>query len=208
MTERFINEGFQELKPENLTEGFVYTGKVWEKNKNNGVQFLLNKDNWHGYSHADSKKIEIGTKEVPKDVKRYFALGEDVPDLEVKKHIFSHENMHHVIFKNFEDEKKKVELMDTLNLLHEIRKKFGRGVSRLGGLDIYKQRKTSHEEDLVELLNMYSQNPKKLEIYLNYLKTADQSILEKNGQVKLNDLVSGILYQKTEKILLDFLSTN
>lgn len=207
MNERFANEGFQELTPESLTEGFVYTGKVWEKNKNNGVQFFLNRDNWHGYSHADGK-IEIGTKEVPKDVKKYFALGEDVPDLEIKKHIFSHENMHHVVFKSFEDEKKKVQLIDTLNLLHEIRKKFGRGVSRLGNLDIYKQRNTSHEEDLVELLNMYSQNPKKLEIYLNYLKTADQSILEKNGQVKLNDLVSGILYQKTEKILLDFLSTN
>lgn len=207
MTERFINEGFRELTPENLTEGFVHTGKVWEKNKKNGVQFFLNKDNWHAYSHA-SGKIEFGTKEVPKEIKKYFALGEDVPDWEVKKHIFSHENMHQVIFKSFEDEKKKVQLIDTLDLLHEIRKKFGRGVSRLGGLDIYKQRKTSHEEDLVELLNMYSQDPKKLEIYLDYLKTADQSILEKNGQIKLNDLVSGILYQKTEKILLDFLSTN
>lgn len=207
MSERFINEGFRELTTENLTEGFVYTGKVWEKNKKNGVQFLLNKENWHGYSHA-SGKIEIGTKEVPSDIKKYFALGEEVPDLEVKKHIFSHENMHQVVFKSFEDEKKKAQLIDTLDLLHEIRKKFGRGVSRLGNLDIYKQRKTSHEEDLVELLNMYSQNPKKLEIYLDYLKTADQSILEKNGQVKLNDLVSGILYQKTEKILLDFLSTN
>lgn len=207
MIDRFVNEGFRELTPENLTEGFVYTGKVWEKNKKNGVQFLLNKENWHAYSHA-SGKIEFGTKEVPKEIKKYFALGEDVPDWEVKKHIFSHENMHQVIFKSFEDEKNKPEFMDILNLLYSIRDKSGKGVSRLGNLEIYKSRKTSHEEDLVELLNMYSQDPKKLEIYLNHLKTADQNILEKNNQVRLGDTASAILYQKTEKILLNFLASN
>lgn len=204
MAERFINEGFRELTPENLTEGFVYTLKVWEKNKKNGVQFFLNKENWHGYSHA-SGKIEIGTKEVPDDIKKYFALGEGVPDLEVKKHIFSHENMHHVIFDSFKDEERKVKILDTLDLISKIREKYGRGISRLGNMEIYKTRKTSHEEDLVEMLNLYSQNPKKLEIYLNYLKNTDEQILTKNGQIKLNDLVENILYKNTEEILLDFL---
>lgn len=196
----------EKLPPEKLVEGTVYTKDIWKINKAKGVQFVYKDGEWTGYSHRDGI-ITLGSSPVPTEFKQNFNLAKDVPDIEVKKYMFSHENMHHVLFDSEKSEIKNI-MLEFLTRVNQIRQTTGDGLSRLGSISFYKEKNTSHEEDVVEMLNLYSQNPKKLESYLEYLVNANPNDLRVNGQSRIGKQTAKLIFDYTEKLITSFLDRN
>jgi hypothetical protein len=193
------------LSPEQLAEGMVYTKDIWDINKRKGVRFSYDPNEWTSYSNADGRLI-LGGKPVPVSMKPYFNLGENTSDADIKKYIFSHENMHHVVF-DTDKSGKRGTMINLLDLAFKFRKTLNVGLSRLGSFSFYKG-KTEHEEDIVEMLNLYAQNPQKLKDYLQYLVTTETSNLGKYNQIKLSQEVADHIYVQIEELILDFIERN
>ncbi len=193
-----------------LTSDTVFTKDIWEINKRKGVTFEYKSNTWIGHA-SDTKTISLGKEIVPDEFKRNFNLSKDVPDTEVKKYMFSHENMHHILFdlKDLDNQSEEKKLASSfINMLKQIRDTSGVGISRLGSLDFYKARNTGHEEDMVELLNLYSLNPNKLEVYLNYLIETDNQILKDSGLAKIS-INTGLMFSNNVKnIITKFIERN
>ena len=215
----FKNENFinvpEKIPPEKLVEGMKYTGDVWKINKAKGVKFNYVDGTWIGYSHSDEKGkgIVLGSGPTPEDFKKSLNLPPNMPELEVKRYVFSHENMHHVLFEIEEHTKENTEF---INFVKKIRVEKKRGLSRLGSHPFYEYKegdevRRDFQEDIVELLNMYAQNPQMLEDYLKYLNTSNplaENNIKSNGQVIIGDTTEKYIYKNIERIVVEFLEKN
>ena len=181
-----VNKERLPLTPEQLLEGTKVTKLVWEANKKNGVNVTWKNDTWVGYSKKDGT-IEMGTQPVPEEIKDAWGMS-NLPDESVKTYILSHENMHHVLWATFDDEEEFPEIRKLLNSLSVLRNNTDTGMSRLGSMKLYdaEGRNTAHEEDVVELMNMYGIDPQNLKDYLNWLVTSDKQLLNQQRLFKLD----------------------
>ena len=172
--------------PEKLLESTKVTRLVWEANKINGVRLTWNNNTWAGYSRKDGT-LEIGTQPVPEEIKGSWGiLG--LSDEKAMTYILSHENMHHVLWTAFDNPEEFPEIRSLLNSCVRLRGATGFGLSRLGNMKLYDTggRNTAHEEDVVELMNMYGINPQNLRDYLSWLTTTKKEILDNNKLFKIN----------------------
>ncbi len=172
--------------PEQLLESTKVTKLVWEANKKNGVEISWKDNTWVGYSKKDGT-LEMGMQPVPEEIKKSWGIS-NFSDEEAKVYILSHENMHHVAWTAFDNPEEFPEIRQLLNSLSRLREHTGMGVSRLGNMKLYgpEGSNTAHEEDVIELMNMYGINPKNLKDYLTWLTTTDKHILDEQKLFKLN----------------------
>ncbi len=68
-----------------------------------------------------------------------------------------------------------------------MRKNTSTGLSRLGNMDMYGTtgRNTAHEEDVIELMNMYGISPQNLRDYLTWLTDTDREALQAQRLFKI-----------------------
>lgn len=202
-----LAESSEFYSPEKLLEATKVSKLVWEANKRSGVQVELRNDRWWGYSKKGGN-IEIGTQPVPNEIKKSWGLDEGMLDEACKQYIFSHENMHYVLWEAFNHPEEYPELRNLLNSLRAIREHTGRGLSRLGNTDVYNKqnRDTAHEEDVTELFNMYGISPQNLKDYLTYLVRTDDAILKDAGLYKLvSQEVGDNIFKAVSIIIAKFL---
>ena len=154
--------------------------------------------------------MEIGTLPVPEEIKKSWGIS-NFSDKETKTYIFSHENMHHVLWSVFDDPEEFPEIRKLLNSLSRLRGAMGIGLSRLGNMKLYdtEGRNTAHEEDVVELMNMYGINPQILKDYLSWLVTADKEVLDEQRLFKLNSQeIADAFFTQISMTIAKFLKKN
>ena len=172
--------------PEQLLESTKVTKLVWEANKRNGVEVLWKNDTWTGYSKKDGT-LEIGTQPVPEEIKKAWGIS-SFSDERARTYILSHENMHHVLWTTFDDPEEFPEIRKLLNSFSRLREATGTGLSRLGNMKLYDTEgsNTAHEEDVVELMNMYGIDPQNLKDYLKWLITTSKEVLDGQKLFKIS----------------------
>jgi hypothetical protein len=192
--------------PEQLLQNTVVTKLVYEANKKSGVAMSWNPNTWTGYSTKEGL-LQIGIQPVPQEVKNQWGIT-TLSDIETKRYIFSHENMHHVLWAVFEDENEFPEVRKLLNSFFTVRTRTSKGFSRLGNMELYNasNRNTAHEEDLVELMNIYCLNPDNLRKYLDWLVTTDKDILDEQDLFKISSQeVANIIFKQISLTVAKFL---
>lgn len=175
----------QTLTPESVLESTKVSKLVWEANKKNGVRVEWKPDQWHGYSRRNGV-IEVGMQPVPENIKKLWGIS-SFSDEFARAYILSHESMHHVLWNTFDDPENFPEVRKLLNSLATLRQNTQLGLSRLGNMKIYDAEgsNTMHEEDCVELMNMYGIGPQVLREYLDWLTNTDEQILREQKLYKL-----------------------
>ena len=197
-----------------LLEWTIVTPHIWEANKKNGVKLILDKNTRQGYSENNihnNARIELGTKQVPNEIKVKWWLNINFSDADMKRYIFSHENAHHIIFYIADHEEKFPYFRKLYESLKKIREKnHGIGLSQLGNMKIYDSeiRQTAHDEDFVDLLNRYCMNPSDFRSYLDYLTNTDTNILAKKGLYKLQPASADLIFKWVSESVATFLKEN
>ena len=195
--------------PEQLLESTKVTKLVWEANKRNGVQVTWKDDTWTGYSKRDGT-LEIGTQPVPEEIKKAWGIS-SFSDERARTYILSHENMHHVLWAAFNDPDEFPEIRKLLNSLSRLREATGTGLSRLGNMSLYNSEgsNTAHEEDVVELMNMYGIDPQNQKDYLEWLITADKEVLGGQKLFKLgSQQMADAFFAQVSMTIAKFLKKN
>lgn len=192
-----------------LLEWLKLTPLIWKVNKNNWVELFINEWVWHWHSHK-SWRIEIWDKPVPNSAKKAFWLPENTSWLTVKQYIFSHENNHHVLFYLYKHQDTIPEFAEIFNKLKYIRENTGKWLSELGSMGIYnsENRDTAHEEDFVELLNMYCIHPKRLKRHLDVLVNGNEEVLQQKWLQKIPEQFATWLFENIWVCVGKFLQEN
>ncbi len=192
-----------------LLEGTKLTPLVWKANKKNNVKLLLNNDSWQWYANMDGR-IVVWKKEVPEDIKDKWGLDKNTPDVVVKQYIFSHENNHHVLFYMFNNQHFFPSFAKLYNKLKTIREVTGKWLSQLWNMKDYTShiRQTAHEEDLVELFNMYCINPDNLKKYLEFLVKWNSELIVQKNLYQIDQNFADRIYSTISECIAIFLEKN
>lgn len=193
--------------PEKLLELSKVSKLIWEANKKDGIHIVWRTDIWHGYSNKTTKTIEIGKRPVPNAIKQAWGIS-NLSDEAARTYVFSHENMHFILWEAFDNQEEFPEMKNLLNTISNIRKHTNLGLSRLGNMNIYdiENRNTAHEEDCVELMNIYGINPENLKNYLTWLTNTDIEILKEQALFKLpSQEIADIVFKQVSMTVAKFL---
>ena len=199
----YLNTYFENLKK--IETGNERLIKL-ENDKKDQKEIQKNQNNIH-----NNARIELGTKQVPNEIKVKWWLNINFSDADMKRYIFSHENAHHIIFYIADHEEKFPYFRKLYESLKKIREKnHGIGLSQLGNMKIYDSeiRQTAHDEDFVDLLNRYCMNPSDFRSYLDYLTNTDTNILAKKGLYKLQPASADLIFKWVSESVATFLKEN
>ncbi len=201
---KFNFEKLPNVDLNSIFERFPNAQKIYDKLKNSGAVVNLDPNGWVSVTNNTNRVISLGIKPIPKQVKEDWGIG-NLDFLTEKSYILSHEGNHLVLWDTFQDKVKFPETVELLTLFSQIRKS-GKGISKLGSYDFYKGTGTQHEEDLVEMLNLYSLNPDFLKGHLMYLSNLPDDDSSKFKLLKIPEIVRDHIFSKIETINKKYLN--
>lgn len=176
-------ERFKTLLIQKLGEKHPLAYQAWEQLIEQGElspEKVMLKNNQY-LSHTDGTNIELGTSELPEELKRKIIFDHSTFTYEDEiLYRFAHEFSHKLAYKLTNADDVMGRMYTTLT---EVRRNGDRGFSGLGSLDHYQGAETKAKEDITELINMYLWDPDYLNRYTNYL--SDPTAIEERRSLGL-----------------------
>ena len=179
-----------------ITKKPKYWLYIREALKKDWINIFSWMDTEHWYASKDARGIVIGWKETPEEMKKIFWLHKSFSKLDVKSYTLSHEMSHHIIFYILNHQESFPDFWNIYNQLKYIRQKTNTWLSKLWNLERYKKRKSSHDEDLTELITKYCIEPLFLKEYLQYLTSSNENELEQNWLFKIPWALADKIYDR------------
>lgn len=212
--ERFKLQLFENLRQRNPV-AFM----IWEKLEKEGVvskdEINIDISTWTCTSYW-GKKIDLGIQPMPPQYKKQVVFEDMAKDYtDEVLYRLSHEVCHKLFYDIATRSNHTSELNNIYGVLIELRKLHPKkGLSALGSIPFYRsgtEKRTPEEtqatEDVTELINMWSQDPKYLRRFLNFVSDpTNKSELEKYGLEELEPEFADTIYNNIEHELAAYLT--